>query len=137
MEKYFSSKKGLYHYLSMAKSNYREYLKGEVVRAKKYFYVLRPILACKWILDNRSAPPMLFSDLVEEELDPRLQPEVDRLLDLKMNSPELKLIPRVDAINAYLDASIADIEHQLALVIDDREPDWAELNDIFLDIIER
>ena len=137
MEKYFSSKKGLYHYLSMAKSNYREYLKGEVVRAKKYFYVLRPILACKWILDNRSAPPMLFSDLVEEELDPRLQPEVDRLLDLKMNSPELKLIPRVDAINAYLDASIADIEHQLSLVIDDREPDWAELNDIFLDIIER
>lgn len=55
--KYFMAKKGLYHYLSMAKSNYREYLKGEMVRAKKYLYVLRPILACKWILDRNSSPP--------------------------------------------------------------------------------
>ena len=34
---YFSSKKTLYHYISMAEGNYREYLKGDLVRAKKYF----------------------------------------------------------------------------------------------------
>ena len=45
INKYFVAKSGLYHYLSTAKSNYREYLKGETVRLKKYFYVLRPILA--------------------------------------------------------------------------------------------
>ena len=38
MLRYFSSKRGLSHYLSMAISNYREYLKGGMVRAKKYFY---------------------------------------------------------------------------------------------------
>ena len=42
MQRYFSSKRGLSHYLSMASSNYREYLKGNMVKAKKYFYVLRP-----------------------------------------------------------------------------------------------
>lgn len=47
MLKYFSSKRGLSHYLSMAGGNYREYLKGDMVKAKKYFYVLRPILACR------------------------------------------------------------------------------------------
>ena len=52
MLKYFSSKRGLSHYLSMAGGNYREYLKGDMVKAKKYFYVLRPILACRWILDK-------------------------------------------------------------------------------------
>lgn len=40
---YFSSKKTLYHYISMAEGNYREYLKGDPVRAKKYFYVLRSL----------------------------------------------------------------------------------------------
>ena len=49
INKYFSSKSGLYHYLSAANSNYREYLKGETVRLKN-FYVIRSILACKWIL---------------------------------------------------------------------------------------
>ena len=37
MMHYFSSKKTLYHYISMAEGNYREYLQGEIVRAKKYF----------------------------------------------------------------------------------------------------
>jgi predicted nucleotidyltransferase len=32
----------------MALGNYRKYLKGNVVWIKKYFYVLRPILAMNW-----------------------------------------------------------------------------------------
>ena len=60
MKKYFSSKRGLSHYLSMASRNYREYLKGDTVKAKKYFYVLRPVLACRWILDRVSAAYAVF-----------------------------------------------------------------------------
>lgn len=44
---YYSSKSCLCHYLHMAEGNFREYLKGQMVLVKKYFYVLRPILACK------------------------------------------------------------------------------------------
>ena len=47
MPEYYSPKSCLYHYLHMAEGNFREYLKGEMVLVKKYFYVLRPILACK------------------------------------------------------------------------------------------
>ena len=39
LPKYFSMKKGLFHYWHMAKTNYREYLKTEQVRIKKYFYI--------------------------------------------------------------------------------------------------
>ena len=46
----------------MAEGNYREYLKGDLVGAKKYFYVLRPVLACQWILDWGTPQPMLFDD---------------------------------------------------------------------------
>ena len=50
MGRYFSSKRGLYHYIHMAAGNYREYIKGDMIKAKKYFYVLRPVLACFLIL---------------------------------------------------------------------------------------
>ena len=65
MMHYFSPKKTLYHYVSMAEGNYREYLKGDLVKAKKYFYALRPVLACQWILDRGTPPPMLFSELLK------------------------------------------------------------------------
>ncbi len=137
LDRYFSSKKGLYHYLSMAKGNYREYLRTDMVKAKKYFYVLRPILACLWILEHHTNPPMLFSELAAAELDPALKGEVDRLLDIKMNAPEVKLIPRVEAVNAYLDRSIAEIEERLSALPEEPSHDWAELNALFLSILNQ
>ncbi|MDE6725837.1 MAG: nucleotidyltransferase domain-containing protein, partial [Ruminiclostridium sp.] len=98
---FFIRKSGVYHYLSTAKSNYREYLKGEHVRLKKYFYVIRPILACKWILKEQTPPPMLFSELAERYLDKEIMPEVDRLLDVKMKTPEITVGKRIDALNRY------------------------------------
>ena len=47
LKRYFSPKKGLNHYLSMAVGTYRGHLQGDTVKAKKYFYALRPILACR------------------------------------------------------------------------------------------
>ena len=67
MRKYFSSKSGLWHYLHMAEGNYREFLHGDMVKAKKYFYVLRPILACLWILEKGTPPPMQFVELMESQ----------------------------------------------------------------------
>lgn len=132
IDDYFSCKSGLYHYLSMAEGNYRDYLKGDMVRAKKYFYVLRPILACKWILRTHTKPPMLFSELVEAELDKALKPAVDRLLDLKMNAPEIKEIPRVDEINAYLDRTIEALKAEISAFPAEHRADWAPLNKLFL-----
>lgn len=96
MNNFFSTKRSMYHHISMAEGKSREFLQGEMVKAKKYFYVLRPILACKWILDKGTPPPMLFSELDESELPKEILPEVEHLLKLKMNSPELKRIPRID-----------------------------------------
>ena len=53
----------------MAQGNYREYLKNDPVWIKKYFYVLRPLLAIKWIERNNSVMPMEFGTLVEALID--------------------------------------------------------------------
>lgn len=133
MDDYFSCKSGLYHYLSMAEGNYRDYLKGEKVRAKKYFYVLRPLLACKWILRTHTKPPMIFRELMSAEMDDSLKPAVERLLDLKMNAPEIKEIPRVDEINAYLDRTIEDLKAAIAVFPAEHRADWGPLNQLFLE----
>lgn len=132
IEEYFRQKSGLYHYLSTAKSNYREYLKGETVRLKKYFYVLRPILACKWIIEKKSPPPMLFSVLVEECLEKDLLPVVEELLRVKMQTSELGLGKRLDVLNEYINNSIVEIEEILKTYPLDKQKTWEELNAIFL-----
>lgn len=137
MQKYFSSKAGLWHYLHMAEGNYRDYLRGKMVRAKKYFYVLRPILACKWILEKGTPPPMLFTELVKSELPDDLSETVYQLLDLKMNSPEIKEIPRIDQLNRYLDTGIVSVKEQIEKLPYTPVQDWNELNELFFSVLER
>ncbi|WP_373865240.1 nucleotidyltransferase domain-containing protein [Paenibacillus koleovorans] len=108
----FSPKACMYHYLNMARGNYREYLQGERVRIKKYFYVLRPVLACEWIERYDEMPPMEF-DLLVERLIPRdgeLWSVVQELLRRKKSSEELDYEPRIEAINAYLEAQLVRLE---------------------------
>ena len=62
---YYSPSACVYHYLHMAQGNVREYLKGERVWVKKYFYVLRPILAIKWIEQGYGVAPTSFGTLLE------------------------------------------------------------------------
>lgn len=136
MQRYFSSKSGLWHYLHMAESNYREFLRGDMVKAKKYFYVLRPILACRWILERQTPPPMLFAELMESELPEYLNETVQQLLELKMNAPEVKMIPRIDILNDYLDRSIVEVKEQIEKLPKETVQDWDELNQLFLSVLE-
>lgn len=135
MQTYFSSKSGLWHYLRMAEGNYRNYLRGELVRAKKYFYVLRPVLACRWILEKGTPPPMLFSQLMESQLESGLKGLVQQLLELKVKLPEVKEIPRIDPLNQYLDSSILEIKQRIQQIPEEPPGDWGELDALFLSVL--
>ena len=79
---------------------------------------------------------MLFSELMDAELDPNVRPAVERLLDIKMNSPEIKLIPRVEIINEYLDHSIEEVNGRLAQLPDESIHGWEELDALFLRVLD-
>lgn len=136
INRYFVAKSGLYHYLSTAKGNYREYLRGETVRLKKYFYVLRPLLACRWILSEGTPPPMLFRTLMDKYLDESIKPDVEKLLDLKINSPEITKGKRFDCVNEYLDKNIKEVAESISLASDEMAGSWEELNEIFLSLLD-
>ena len=134
MSEYFSMKKSLYHYWHMAASTYREYLTGDEVRVKKYFYTIRPLLAAKWILSKKCAPPMLFDELVEAELEEELRPELSRLLEMKTNLAEVEMIPRVQVINDYIERTIPEIQ-AIAAGIEEKVYEWKALDKLFLKMV--
>ncbi|GGF83825.1 hypothetical protein GCM10010912_31240 [Paenibacillus albidus] len=110
----FSPRSCIYHYLHMARGNNRQYLQGAEVKSKKYFYVLRPILACAWIERYHEAPPLAFSALVDELIPQgtELYGTIQQLLARKMSGDELDLEPRLGVINEYLEQQIAHFEEE-------------------------
>lgn len=134
IDDYFNAKSGIYHYLNMARTNYREYLKGDMVRLKKYFYVLRPLLACEYIRENQKSPPMLFNDLLCY-LDGEVKDEVLKLLELKMSSSELGEGKIVTSINEYIEDKISVFEEYAQSMPGLQKPEWDALNNLFLEII--
>ena len=69
---------------------------------------------------------------MKAELPPELTRDVEKLLDLKMHSPETKEIPRISTINDYLDAEIEKNSEQIKNEEDECSCSWDELNAMFL-----
>ena len=129
---YFNVEDATFAVDHMAEGNYKKYLRTEMVKAKKYFYVLRPLLAGQWILEKESPPPMLFSELVEVELPDEVRTEVEDLLKIKIHEPEIKKIPRVNRLNEYLESEIAGLREKAGKLREEKKVSWEKLNEIFL-----
>ncbi|QDL36459.1 nucleotidyltransferase domain-containing protein [Rhodoferax sediminis] len=96
-----------HHYLHMARSNYREYLQGEMVRAKKYLYVLRPVLAALWVIERKDAPPIAFETLVDEVVtDLVVKADIAGLLVMKRAAGEQEYFPRRPVLNRFLEETL-------------------------------
>jgi len=106
-ERYFARDRAYHHYLSMARRNDREHLKGETVRLKKYLYVLRPLLAARWLRLREDAPPMVFAELAEGVLhEPELIEAINELLAVKMRAGEAERGAARPVLRAFIDAEL-------------------------------
>lgn len=133
----YMHEKGIYHYKHMAKTNYRGYLREDEVLLKKYFYVLRPLLAIKWLEENKEPAPIEFDvlrTLIADDLV--LSNEVENLLVRKKASLEKDRIPRVPAINEFIETELERLENY-ADVPEREADDMLALNNLFKTIISR
>ena len=111
MREVYSCESGTYHYRSMAKKNFRRYLQGELVPLKKYFYVLRPLLAVRWLERYQTPAPIEFQRLLDVlDGETELLDSIHALLEQKRNSPELGLSPQVPAIHQFITRELARLE---------------------------
>lgn len=132
----FSPLSCLYHYLSIAKGNFRKYLQGDVVRVKKYFYTLRPILACMWIEERNTMPPMEFQLLLNTVLpNGNLVDEIQDLLVRKKSVEELDYGPQIKSINEFLDEHIQHFDLYLKSVGKKQPAEEIKFDNIFRDAL--
>lgn len=107
LSEFYSPLSSMYHYLHMAEGNFRDYLKGEEVWVKKYFYVLRPVLACNWIERGLGPVPTEFSVLVDKIVeDKKLKSSIEKLINEKKRGNELSKGPRINIISEYIEEEI-------------------------------
>lgn len=133
--KYFSPVSSIYHYLHMAKGNYREYLQGDIVKTKKYFYVLRPLLACMWIDKYDETPPVEFELLLKNVSDIKLLSAINELLELKRNGAELGIGKAIPVINKYIQEQLDYFDGRVKGYSGKDKPSSEYLDNIFYSII--
>jgi len=128
---YYSPRNCFHHYFHMARGNIREYLRGEVVWRKKYFYVLRPLLALNWIHLGLGPVPMEFSRLVEAIVtDTQLRRAIDELVSAKRAAVEMDRGPRIPIISDFIEEEIKRFDN-IAASIPKQDTSNQALNELF------
>jgi len=133
---YFSPISSIYHYLHMASGNYRHYLQSDNVKIKKYFYVLRPVLACMWIEKLKEPPPVQFEKLLTLLTDKDLLLTINDLIDKKKSGMEFGSGPKINIIDNFIDSSLRYFEEAAKTFDPKNKPDQKLLEETFIDILE-
>jgi predicted nucleotidyltransferase len=133
---YFSPISSIYHYLHMANGNYRQYLQADEVKIKKYFYVLRPLMACMWIENFNESPPMEFEKLLIQITDKELLGKITELLEKKKSGIELGMEPKIEAINNYMENKLQHLESIVNTFDPKKKPKQELLEEGFVGILE-
>lgn len=107
MPDYYSLRSGANHYLSMAFNTLTNDLQSEQVKMKRYFYALRPALACRWIIERGTVPPMEFAHLRVLINDSIIQSAIDELMKRKLVSDEKTMISPVILLNEWLNDTLS------------------------------
>ncbi len=132
LPQYFSSVHTIYHYLHIARKKFEEIMSTDQVKIKKYFYILRPIMACMWIEKNKAMPPMEFSKLLaEQQLDNGLLNEIEKLLNKKTSGLEIDIKPKSQILIDFLDSKIEHYEQYLKTIKIEKKCDYEPLNSLF------
>jgi uncharacterized protein len=128
---YFSQPTSFYHYFSMAQRNFVENFETESVKLKKYFYVLRPLLASRYIESKTAAAPMLFSTLLHQtNLDASLIAEIEALRERKVHATESDVEPKNPLVMQFINDELSRLA-PFKPSKSEPKPDAEEVNRLF------
>lgn len=130
----FSPIATMHHYLGITKS-FMEACSGEQVKLKSYFYALRSALACKWIIEQASFPPVVFYDLLPMAKTDVLE-KITELLAIKSVQGEKYLHPKENLITDYL-LELMAFSEKYALSLDSGKKMATELEMFFREEVKR
>ena len=135
-KEYFSVNKISRHYYHMAENQDYKYIKNhKEVKVKKYFYLLRPILSAKYVLDYKDVPPIEFDKLRQIITPKNINEIIDNLLKIKKNSEETQLIQKNQELDQYIENTFINVKNEIELLPKEKEKSWDLLNEEFKKVI--
>ena len=131
----YSIVRGIHHYRSMAKTTFRTHLQADEVKLKKYFYVLRPLLAVRWLERERQPAPIEFHRLLQTvDDDSDVLAAIHELLELKRHTSEVGVSAQIVPIQRFIERELDRIE-ALELPINDRPEVEPLLSEFFRQVL--
>ena len=130
----------LHHYLHLGDRQWETHIAGrERVNLKKYFYILRPAMAIRWIrLHPENIPPMNFQALIAGiNLPPGLVKELNQLLVRKSRAKEIGEAPHISAIDEFIASEFSWARGAAGELPADRHDIADEADALFRDIVKQ
>jgi uncharacterized protein len=107
----YSRASGIHHYKSMAMTNVDDRDPSGEVSLKKYLYILRALLAARWLQQHEGAAPIEFGRLLRQlEGPPQLLADIDGLLVRKRAATERDRTSAVASIDAFIEQQLLSLQ---------------------------
>jgi uncharacterized protein len=135
MPRFFNPRLTINHYLGLTKRTLFDLGDSSHVKLKKYFYILRPLMAARWIYRKKTIPPMEFESLLgASDFDASIVSMIAELKREKELSSEARLIPRLTDLESFVISEIERYEADLPAGSNSGGT-ASELNDLFFESI--
>lgn len=133
IENYYSPVAVFYHHYSLAKKFWEDLKDKDEVKLKSYFYLIRSLLSCNWIINYNAVLPMHIEGLmvkIDEDIKDRLR----ELIQFKSTVGEKYLHPKEVYLNNWI-IKIWELMEASKDKIKANNTDFALLNNFFLKTI--
>lgn len=128
----FNPTASLYHYMHMYAKHDGRYLQREDCTMKRFLYYLRGILACRWISERRTLPPVSFVELVDGTVSSQdMRAKIHALVGLKKSGEEHSLA----VVDSELAQYAKDMAERIKDLADTFRPERPAVDDAALDAI--
>lgn len=133
----FRAPAGYHHYLRMAKGKFDERVALDPVRLKDVFYVLRPLLACRWIAQSGTQPPTEFSRLAAASwVEATEQQMISELLAAKSAANESDRTALGTKARAWFECELQAAQDAATAIRSDASLQPSDLDEILRDAVK-
>ena len=133
IREYYSPTASFFHHYSLANKFWNELKEQESIKLKSYFYLVRSLLSCNWIIKDKAVLPMDIEGLMNY-IDDKSKEVLQRLIALKATVDEAYRYPQDQAMQMFVTCLFGFIEeHKNELGVNNN--DFNSLNTFFLKIL--
>jgi len=130
MEKYYSPIAVFFHHYSLANKFWEEIKDEKKYKLKSWFYLVRSLLSCNWIVNDNTVLPMHIEGLMKYSPDD-VNAELRKLIELKSTVGEKYLHQKDAQLNDWIAVLFAMLEGKKTELSVNQE-NMTVLNDFFL-----